>query len=979
MVTESAVKMASVTLPGNFEEDFEKDIEALLCEAPPPQHYHHYQSRASYDRERELNIYRSGSAPPTVEGSRSAIGSLLGRSEVGGFDDPIASGVLSEEEMRSNLAYMSYYYSSENLNPRLPPPSLSKEDWRAAKKFGFGGSALGGVGNWKCRKKMEVDGSGSSLFSVHPCLPMQVEKASLELDGGQQWLANGTDGLMGLPEIGMGARRKSFADVLQEGFNNSTTSVMGHVPCPVSRNADNAANPLAPSDAQLTQLHNGVETLDGIRSVRTSHGLARVQSLGSTMSQSFASAVDPSIARSRTPDPRLIGRSSSLCLPTAEGRVSGADSKKFYNGIGDFSRPIADYVDVATALAGLKLSNKPEGGENDFFGASSAPVSACNDFSKNTRFLQDDISALSSKELIGLQKQFSSNNLSNKVASLRTTTLKGSSGQYQSDSLNTNFSENNPNAYLLSNGLPSTLKNQLDTGAAAFCSEYVKRHESQEGPVCQVPVMESLYAEYLRRASSPASPFSGDFNNTSLGGSLLDSSHVDLPGYKKAFLEALLAQQKLQYGGSFNSAGSLDNGLNGISGFTLGMPYLSSPISGTLLSSLGPGTPSRKNGRLPHVPSILQSTTGMLKGPWNYENCFMEGGFTSTLLEEFKNNKAKSFELSDIVDHVVEFSEDQYGSRFIQQKLETASVEEKSKIFPEIILHAHALMTDVFGNYVIQKFFEHGTESQINQLASQLIGHVLPLSLQMYGCRVIQKALEVVDVERQSQVVSELDGSVMKCVRDQNGNHVIQKCIECVPQERIQFIISAFYGQLVALSTHPYGCRVIQRVLEYCSDEKTQSIMMNEILQSVSTLAQDQYGNYVVQHVLQHGKPEERSAIISKLSGQIVKMSQQKFASNVIEKCLTYSTPMERLVLINEMLGSTEENEPLQAMMKDQFANYVVQKVLETCDDQNRELILSRIKVHLNALKRYTYGKHIVARVEKLIAAGERRIGMASG
>ncbi|MBA0552621.1 hypothetical protein Golob_023415, partial [Gossypium lobatum] len=38
---------------------------------------------------------------------------------------------------------------------------------------------------------------------------------------------------------------------------------------------------------------------------------------------------------------------------------------------------------------------------------------------------------------------------------------------------------------------------------------------------------------------------------------------------------------------------------------------------------------------------------------------------------------------------------------------------------------------------------------------------------------------------------------------------------------------------------------------------------------------------------------------------------------------------------------------PSQAMMKDQFANYVVQKVLETCDDQQRELILSRIKVHL--------------------------------
>ena len=59
--------------------------------------------------------------------------------------------------------------------------------------------------------------------------------------------------------------------------------------------------------------------------------------------------------------------------------------------------------------------------------------------------------------------------------------------------------------------------------------------------------------------------------------------------------------------------------------------------------------------------------------------------------------------------------------------------------------------------------------------------------------------------------------------------------------------------------------------------------------------------------------------------------------------------------------------------MKDQFANYVVQKVLETCDDQQLELILNRIKVHLNALKKYTYGKHIVVRVEKLVAAGGKQ------
>ncbi|KAJ1389392.1 Pumilio RNA-binding repeat [Sesbania bispinosa] len=161
-------------------------------------------------------------------------------------------------------------------------------------------------------------------------------------------------------------------------------------------------------------------------------------------------------------------------------------------------------------------------------------------------------------------------------------------------------------------------------------------------------------------------------------------------------------------------------------------------------------------------------------------------------------------------------------------------------------------------------------------------------------------------------MVAELDGHIMRCVRDQNGNHVIQKCIECVPEDAIHFIVSTFYDQIVTLSTHPYGCRVIQRVLEYCHDPKTQQIMMDEILQSVCMLAQDQYGNYVVQHVLEHGKPHERSAIIKELTGQIVQMSQQKFASNVIEKCLSFGTSTERQLLVNEMLGSTDENEPLQ-------------------------------------------------------------------
>lgn len=340
-------------------------------------------------------------------------------------------------------------------------------------------------------------------------------------------------------------------------------------------------------------------------------------------------------------------------------------------------------------------------------------------------------------------------------------------------------------------------------------------------------------------------------------------------------------------------------------------------------------------------------------------------GTRSTLLEEFRSNKTKEFELRDIAGYVVEFSTDQHGSRFIQQKLEVAGDEDKQMVFDEILPKALTLMTDVFGNYVIQKFFEHGSREQKRRLAQELVGNVLPLTLQMYGCRVIQKALEVVERDQQATICKELHNQVLVCVKDQNGNHVIQKCIEKVAPDLIQFIVDAFRGQVFALATHAYGCRVIQRILEHCSLEQTMPVLQ-ELLHHIHDLVQDQYGNYVIQHVLTRGKLEHRALIMQELSGHIVRYSQHKFASNVIEKCMQHATQPQRDTMIEEILHTnTGSSSPLEIMMKDQYANYVVQRMMEVCNDQHRAKILQFVSANVAMLKRFTFAKHILARIEK--------------
>jgi len=339
-------------------------------------------------------------------------------------------------------------------------------------------------------------------------------------------------------------------------------------------------------------------------------------------------------------------------------------------------------------------------------------------------------------------------------------------------------------------------------------------------------------------------------------------------------------------------------------------------------------------------------------------------------MEDFRSLKTRRWELQDLVEHMVEFSRDQEGSRLIQRKLEGqgCSDSEKELVFTEVIREALGLMTDVFGNYVIQKLFEHGLVRQRKMLAMVVKGNVLALTLQTYGCRVIQKALEVIDEEDQNMVANELDGHVLRCVLDQNGNHVIQKCIERIPPQNVIFIVQSFIGNVQNLAVHAYGCRVIQRILEYCEDhDKVISPILDEILDNVHILARDQYGNYVVQHVLINGKAIYQAAIIERLRGDSLELAQHKFASNVVEKMFQYGTLDDRNAILADLLRiNPDQTSALHIMMKDQYANYVVQKIIDLADEAQRRQIIDHIKPHIATLRRYTYGKHIIARIEKL-------------
>ncbi|KAA8543844.1 hypothetical protein F0562_021979 [Nyssa sinensis] len=343
---------------GSFGDELEKEIGLLLREQ---------RQQEADDCEKELNLFRSGSAPPTVEGSLSAVGGLFNPSGGGGGSvfsefarNKSGNGFVSEEELRSDPAYLSYYYSNVNLNPRLPPPLLSKEDWRHAQRLKGGNSGLGGIGDSRKVNRNDSGGGGRSLFSMPPGFNSkkgESESESEKAPGSAEW---GGDGLIGLPGLGLGGKQKSLAEIFQDDLGRATP-VSRHPSRPASRNAfDENTETLASAEAELAHLRSELASAETMRSGVNIKSSSAVQNVGQPASYSYAAALGASLSRSTTPDPQVIGRAPSPCLAPIGGERVGASEKRGVNTPNSFngvSSAMSESVDLAAALSGMNLSN----------------------------------------------------------------------------------------------------------------------------------------------------------------------------------------------------------------------------------------------------------------------------------------------------------------------------------------------------------------------------------------------------------------------------------------------------------------------------------------------------------------------------------------------------------------------------------------------------------------------------------------------
>lgn len=200
--------------------------------------------------------------------------------------------------------------------------------------------------------------------------------------------------------------------------------------------------------------------------------------------------------------------------------------------------------------------------------------------------------------------------------------------------------------------------------------------------------------------------------------------------------------------------------------------------------------------------------------------------------------------------------------------------------------------------------------------------------------------------------------------------------------------------------------------------------MLNEILQSVTTIAKGQWGNWVIQHILEHGTLADRAIVTQKILEDAVNLSLDQYASKVVEKTLRTAAQHSFIITAaSSLVGATtsvisvnnisDENKdnnsgsgdksadlptvtvngttihltqeevitlyikivcdgvqdrpriPLIDIAADPYGNHIVQYILTNAGLQHRETCAALIKRHMVSLRGSKYGQKVAFMVER--------------
>jgi hypothetical protein len=316
-----------------------------------------------------------------------------------------------------------------------------------------------------------------------------------------------------------------------------------------------------------------------------------------------------------------------------------------------------------------------------------------------------------------------------------------------------------------------------------------------------------------------------------------------------------------------------------------------------------------------------------------------------------KNNKI----YNNNNEKVISMIKDKNKNKIIQKKIEEKSATFLRNLYQQIKHNLYDIINDQYGNYVIQKYLDYCDKQMLSVILKQLYKFndkaIYEISVNKYGTRALQKLFEKISnylKEEDIEIIKcSIKGNITSMIKNINGNHVIQSMIDNFKNKEIKNMLFKEINQnlIEILKTKPGFC-VFERMMKNFSYEEL-NIIYDNILKNIDKLINDEYGNFIIQMILNLTNKNYNFKIYNFIKDKIIQLSCLKFSSKVIECC------MADPIIKNKVIKKIIEGNNIKELIVDKYGNYIVQKALIHSKDNEEifSIIINNIKKNEDLLK----------------------------
>ena len=254
----------------------------------------------------------------------------------------------------------------------------------------------------------------------------------------------------------------------------------------------------------------------------------------------------------------------------------------------------------------------------------------------------------------------------------------------------------------------------------------------------------------------------------------------------------------------------------------------------------------------------------------------------------------------------------------------------------------------------------------------ELIQYAIPLIKDQSGCRFLQDKIKNNQYFGNEQLFPKIKSNIKELGCDPFGNYFLQVLIEVLNYDNLNALLNLVKKEFTNLCICPHGTRVIQKMIEKVATipELINKFIHNINMNDLGKICKSAYGNHIIQKFLTtiHNL-ESTKFIYDYIYNNFLEIAETKHGVCVIQKCVSEGNEIQRKKLYDLILKNFDK------LIKDQFANYLIQYILINIKSKNQffEIIPLIKKIEDNLLD-YCKSKFSANVIEKCFESNENYI-----